>query len=105
MPATESNRGMIAVLDDFQGGAAPPLHPGTSAIVSFTDVPAAAVPQLRALLAVAHTAARVRRIAIRAISRGKPARFVIPLLRAHERLVKEQAALAEAVATVLAAAT
>lgn len=93
---------MIAAIDDLHGA---PSAPGTGAVVAFMDVPPAVVPRLRALLAVSHAAARVRRIALRAISRGKSPRFIVPLLRQHERLVQTQAALAEAVASELAAAT
>lgn len=99
---------MIAVVDEFQGSAfsAAPAENVTNvtAVVTLIDFPPAALPKLRALLVVTQAAARARRAALRAISCGKPADEVIPLLRAHERLVQKQTALAEAIATVLAAA-
>jgi hypothetical protein len=94
---------MIALADPFQGEGSATLAPVESGEIklTFTDVPPAAVPVLRALLAISHTLARVERIALCAIVRRKSRERVLPLLERHQLLLEAQTALATTFVSIL----
>lgn len=94
---------MIALADTFQGGrSATFAQTGDGELkLTFSDVPRAAVPVLRALLAVSHTLARVEQIALRAIVRRKSRERVVPLLERHKLLLETQEALAVTLVSML----
>lgn len=93
---------MIALADQY-GGGSPTVAPAetTELKLTFTDVPPAAVPVLRALLAISHSLARVERIALCAIVRRKSRERVLPLLERHQLLLETQTALATTFVSML----
>jgi hypothetical protein len=92
---------VIALVDEFVSLGAPVQTEEPGVVVALLTIPPEAVEAFRALIAVSHTVARVERIALNAITRGKSPRRVLPLLEKHAALRQTQAELVHTVAVLL----
>lgn len=97
---------MIALLDEFlsvgsvaDDSAPEEAQPGL--VVAVVTVPPEAVSALRALVGMSHTVARLERITLNAITKGKSPGRVVPLLEKHAELLRRQVDLVHRVATLL----
>ena len=92
---------MIALVDEFLTVGATAEAEKLGIAITVLAIPPEAVMAFRALVAISHTVARVERIALNAITKGKSPGRVLPLLEKHAALREAQAELVHQVAVLL----